>query len=394
MANPNQTQDRRQNNNQAPAVITELAPPRLVVAPDIMKQLAVTPGEWRVLVDQLYPAAKSVEAVQLVLTYCKSRGLDPMKKPVHIVPVYSSLQRRMVETVWPGISELRTTATRTGAYAGITEAEYGPDIEREFIQTLEDDRDPRAPSRQIKHTVRYPEWCRMTVYRMVQNVKCAFQVRVFWLELYATAGRNTDMPNEMWRKRPFGQIEKCCEAAGLRKAFPEELGGEYAAEEMSGRIIDDDFAIPETKTTTSAPRAPRPSDDGDGERGSPSAGRDNQEGKASTPPRADGRRSERVNLSPDGDNKSPAGDKPSPNGDKRKSPVGDKVIEGELLPPDDANAAFFMRLEAELLATDDETSFEEAWDKADALAKFDGDEALQRRALEVRRNALTQLLGS
>ena len=41
----------------------------------------------------------------------------------------------------------------------------------------------------------------------------------------------------MWEKRPIGQFDKCLEAA-LRKAFPEEVGSMYAAEEMEGRVID------------------------------------------------------------------------------------------------------------------------------------------------------------
>ena len=40
----------------------------------------------------------------------------------------------------------------------------------------------------------------------------------------------------MWKQRPYGQLEKCAEAAALRKAFPEELGNEYAAEEMGNKI--------------------------------------------------------------------------------------------------------------------------------------------------------------
>jgi hypothetical protein len=41
----------------------------------------------------------------------------------------------------------------------------------------------------------------------------------------------------MWCRRPFGQIEKCAEAAALRRAFPEEIGNEYTAEEMEGHAL-------------------------------------------------------------------------------------------------------------------------------------------------------------
>jgi hypothetical protein len=36
----------------------------------------------------------------------------------------------------------------------------------------------------------------------------------------------------MWWQQPFGQLSKCAEAAGLRKAFPRVFGGVYIAEEM------------------------------------------------------------------------------------------------------------------------------------------------------------------
>jgi len=42
----------------------------------------------------------------------------------------------------------------------------------------------------------------------------------------------------MWAKRPRGQLEKCAEAAALRRAFPEEIGNEYAAEEVEGQAFN------------------------------------------------------------------------------------------------------------------------------------------------------------
>jgi hypothetical protein len=42
-------------------------------------------------------------------------------------------------------------------------------------------------------------------------------------------------PNERWAKAPIQMLTKCCEAAGLREAFPDEFGGEATAEEMDGQ---------------------------------------------------------------------------------------------------------------------------------------------------------------
>lgn len=178
--------------------------------------------QWRVLKEAIFPAAQSKEAIFMAIDYCKARGLDIFKKPVHIVPVWSKEHKRMVETVWPGISELRTTAARTGKYAGKSAPEWGPD-KTEHLGDV---------------AVTYPEYCRVTVYKMVGSNRVAYTGEVYWKETYATAGKDTTAPNAMWKKRPRGQLAKCAEAEALREAFPEEIGGEYSAEEMSGQMRD------------------------------------------------------------------------------------------------------------------------------------------------------------
>jgi hypothetical protein len=86
--------------------------------------------------------------------------------------------------------------------------------------------------------IRYPEWAQCTVYRLVAGQKVAFVgPKTFWIETYATKKRDTKAPNAMWAKRPRGQLEKCAEAAALRRAFPEEIGNEYAAEEVEGQAF-------------------------------------------------------------------------------------------------------------------------------------------------------------
>lgn len=210
-----------------------IQPSRMPIAPAIAKEFEISSSEWRVLVDQIFPAAKSVEAVMMALAYCRKRNLDIFKKPVHIVPMWSSAKKQMVETVWPGIAEIRTTAARTGEYAGIDAVEFGPMVDRTFTGSIgKGDREETVPKK-----VRYPEWASVVVYRIVAGHKSAYHAKVFWEETFATVGKS-EIPNDMWAKRPRGQLDKCVEAAALRKAFPEELGNTYAAEEMEGRTID------------------------------------------------------------------------------------------------------------------------------------------------------------
>lgn len=219
---------------------------------EVYKDLNLDASKWRVLCDAIFPAAKSPRSIMLALDYCRSRKLDIMKKPVHIVPMYDSKanggQGGYVDTVWPSISELRTTAFRTGQYAGCDETTFGPMMESKFTDRAKQDGKWVEMSKAIKH----PEWAQITVYRMLNGQRLKFAgPKVYWLESYARIGRSS-LPNDMWEKRSMGQLEKCAEAGALRKAFPEELGNEYAAEEMEGRDIirmDEEPAQIRTKAT-------------------------------------------------------------------------------------------------------------------------------------------------
>lgn len=215
--------------------------PRLPYFPEACAAKEIDPHTWQVLTDVIWPTAASVHGVLLAWDYCKARKLDPLKRTVHVVPIWDKTRGMMVDSVWPGIAELRTTATRTSEYAGCDAAEFGPDIEQVFASEEVDERSGEVKTRTIK--VKFPEWAQLTVYRVVRDQVRKFPgPRVYWLETYATAGRNTDLPNEMWRDRPRGQLEKCSESAALRRAFPEELGGDYINDEM-GRHIDPTGAI-------------------------------------------------------------------------------------------------------------------------------------------------------
>lgn len=179
---------------------------------------------WNAL-KEIYDGA-SDEKVALVLDYCKARKMDPLKKPVHIVQVWSSRRRCMVESIWPSITELRITAMRTGVYAGRDETKFGPTITQE-LGTLK--------------TFQYPEWAQVTVYRIVGCQRCAFPgPRVYFIEAYAKKKRDDYTPNEMWERRTWGQLDKCAEGAALRMAFPEETGGQPTGDEMAGREVDTD----------------------------------------------------------------------------------------------------------------------------------------------------------
>lgn len=196
----------------------------------------------QVLQSSLYPGA-SPASIKMAIGYCKAAGLDPMQKPVHLVPMWDSKAGQMRDVVMPGVGLYRTQAARTGC-AGISEPDFGPD-KTETIGGVE---------------VTFPTWCRVTVKRRQANGSVdEFTAREFWIENYAVKGgkEKSIAPNAMWMKRPYGQLAKCAEAQALRKAFP-EVGSAPTAEEMEGKSFDHDDAATFSAPPPPAPPAPPP----------------------------------------------------------------------------------------------------------------------------------------
>lgn len=171
---------------------------------------------WNTLQNTIFPNAHP-SSILMAIDYCRARKLDILKKPVHIVPMpyKDGNDWKSRDVVMPGINEVRTTAMRTGQYAGADKPEWGPTVEY------------------LGRSV--PESCTYTVYRFMHGQKVPWPATVYFEE---ACGTTTDYKtkvkklNAMWERRPRGQLEKCAEAAALRKAFPEEVGNEYVPEEM------------------------------------------------------------------------------------------------------------------------------------------------------------------
>lgn len=182
------------------------------------------------LKSSLYPGASDA-SVDLVLSYCKAAGLDPMQKPVHIVPMWDGKAKEMRDVVMPGIGLYRTNAARTGQFAGMSEPEFGPMVTE------------RLGSREVT----FPEWCKVTAYRQLPSGHVAeFTAVEYWTENYAIkGGKDQDQsPNAMWSKRVRGQLAKCAQAQALRMAFPEAVGAGPTAEEMEGKpILEGDATV-------------------------------------------------------------------------------------------------------------------------------------------------------
>jgi len=208
---------------------------------------ALTEAELiKTLQSSLYPGA-SPESIKMVISYCTAANLDPMQKPVHIVPMWDSKAQATRDVVMPGVGLYRTQAARSGC-AGISEPEFGEDV-TENIGGV---------------SITYPKWCRVTVRRRIATGEIVdFTARELWTENYAVKGgkEKSIAPNAMWAKRPYGQIAKCAEAQALRKAFP-EVGSAPTADEMEGKTINDAGTyVPSDPTPTQRTALPAYPDD-------------------------------------------------------------------------------------------------------------------------------------
>jgi phage recombination protein Bet len=216
----------------APALVKTTTP-----LPDAVARRGVSEAQWRTLTTSLYPAAKP-ESVLMVLDYCAARKLDPLKRPCHIVPMEVKVGNTYEwrDVVLPGIYELRTTAHRTGQYLGHAKAVYGPEEKHAGVMA--------------------PTYCEFTVYRWNPAItqRAEFPVCVWFKEVVAT--KRDGQANQRWAKAPIQMLTKCAEAAALREAFPDELGGLYAEEEIDGQRAIDAPVIDAAKPVEQAPEKP------------------------------------------------------------------------------------------------------------------------------------------
>lgn len=205
---------------------------------------------WRTLKNSIYPGA-SGDSILMAVDYCRARKLDVLKKPCHIVPMNvkdaKTGKYEWRDVILPGVYEYRITAHRTGLYIGRSHFEYG-----DTIQHL---------------GAKVPEWCEVSVYRLFKadsNERMEFRVRCYFSEVCNTkkekdgSGQYTGelLLNERWSRAPIQMMTKCTEAAALREAFPDEIGGEGTEEEMAGRVVEGTVTEP-TRTLKPATIAPQ-----------------------------------------------------------------------------------------------------------------------------------------
>lgn len=193
---------------------------------------------------------------ELFLSECKARNLRP---GVHLVFQLRNSKEYdpsvgasvfVKKAYWiTTIAALRLIAQRTGEYLGQAEEEYVY-LNADGMPTLLSN--VPLPDPADKTVAREPWVVRTKVYRK------GFQepmVGVARFEAYAGTMKGSDNKlrlTDMWAKRGSEQLSKCSEALALRKAFPEEMGSLYIAEELKNETEE----APPQQVLAPAPSAP------------------------------------------------------------------------------------------------------------------------------------------
>jgi phage recombination protein Bet len=150
------------------------------------------------LIKRTIAAGATDEELQLFFYDCQRHGVHPLDRMIHFT------KRSGKYTPITSIDLMRSRAAETGEMAGSDDAVF----------------DVKRPARPAVATV--------TVYRLTQGGRYPYTASASWDEYYPGEGQ----PGFMWRRLPRTMLAKCAEALALRKAFPKQLHGLYAAEEM------------------------------------------------------------------------------------------------------------------------------------------------------------------
>jgi phage recombination protein Bet len=217
------------------------------IPPEAFLEMGHTKEQWQTLTQHFFPNAKSINSIWLVAKICKAKGLDPLSRPYHIVPMYDTKVQDYVDTIWPGVGLYDIQASRSGSYAGKDPAQYGPNKKFSFPPS---DIGRQKGGKEI--VIESPEWCTVTIYKMVDGQRVPYTSDPIYFEEYVQVVKGSNakagQPNDMWRTKFRSQMAKCARASILRSTFPEFTGAEATAEEMEGRDVYPDYE-PTTKDT-------------------------------------------------------------------------------------------------------------------------------------------------
>ena len=170
------------------------------------------PHEQIELVKRTVAKGATDDELALFLYQAKRAGLDPLSRQIHFIKRWDATQGREVGIVQTGIDGLRLIASRTGRYRPDEEAARFTLTEKKQLFSA-----------------------KVRVYVIAGGQWFPVEAEAYYDEYLQTRkDKQTGeiLATAMWRRMPRLMLAKCAEALALRKAFPAELSGIYAAEEF------------------------------------------------------------------------------------------------------------------------------------------------------------------
>lgn len=169
------------------------------------------------------------DELKLFIHQCKRTGLDPLAKQIYCIFRWQNVQdpktgawgkiRKM--TIQTAIDGFRLVADRHGSYAG----QIGPQwcgTDGVWKDVWLDDK-------------AYPSAARVGVLR--EDFRETLWATANWAS-YAQKDSKGNI-TLMWKNMAPNQLAKCAEALGLRRAFPQELGGLFTEDELPLTEVDE-----------------------------------------------------------------------------------------------------------------------------------------------------------
>jgi phage recombination protein Bet len=187
--------------------------------------LAIRPGQD--IFDDKQRAALSALGIKnasnadlaVFMHYCQKTGLDPFSKQIYMLNRREHVgggQYADKRTIQIGIEGFRVIRDRAARRDGVR-VSYG--------ETVWYDADGIGYKIWLRPGA--PAGCGMVVFKDGEP----FPAVLTFAEYVQTNKEGN--PTGKWANAPAHQLEKCCEAYGLRRAFPHDLGGLYIEEEVS-----------------------------------------------------------------------------------------------------------------------------------------------------------------
>lgn len=174
-------------------------------------------NEQIALVKRTFAAGTTDDEFALFMTTASRLGLDVFSKQIYAIkrPTWDSSARQMVDkmTIQVGIDGFRAVADRTGHLDG-HDGPYWCGTDGVWKDVWLDKEPPAA--------------AKVLVYRKGASRPFA---GVATYDSYVQTNKD-GKANRTWSQMPDVMLAKCAEALALRKAFPSQLSGVYAPEEM------------------------------------------------------------------------------------------------------------------------------------------------------------------